>query len=172
MASQAPEFYRMVTPPKQEETADQGLSVLGEGAGTTVGVACSCHLHGTHVLLSHTPSLCSLNSSNRGEGSHRAWEQPLWSCVRSSSWNKRFNCHLPCLLGQLGSRAAIPSQCCSQPLCNSGRPSDCQRRSSSRHTHSLRKYILAPPMLGTGPSLMLKTCHSTHHCRLCSAQSL
>lgn len=171
MASQASEFYRMVTPPKREETADQGLSVFNPHPHSQTSVACSCHPHGTHVLLSHTPSLRSLNSGNRGEGSCRAWEQPLWSCVRSSSWNKRFTC--PASWGilapglQLPANAA-PNHCAIQ----AGHQSVCQRRSSSRHTHSLRKYILAPPKLGTGPSLMLKTCHPTHHWTLCSAQSL
>lgn len=63
---------------------------------------------------------------------------------------------LPCF-SNLAHMVQLPGQCCSQPVCNSGRPSDCRRDHILRHTRSPRKYILAPPKLGTRPRLM-KTC--------------
>lgn len=148
------EFYRMVIPPKREAIVDLGLPVFkGPTCLYGFGLLLISPLYTRPVLLSHTPALCSLNSSNREEGSCRAWEQPLWLCVRSSSRNKWFTCHLPCLLGQLGSYATDPSQCCSQPLCNSGRPSQCQSRSSSpAHSFPQEIHPCSPPSWEPGPA--------------------
>lgn len=63
---------------------------------------------------------------------------------------------LPCF-SSLAHMVQLLGQCCSQPVCNSGRPSDCRRDHVLQHTRSPRKYILAPPKLGTRPRLM-KTC--------------
>lgn len=127
-----------------------------QGPCATVDVACSWPPHFAHVFLPYMQAVCSSNSDIRREGNCRACDRALWLCLRSSSWNKWFACCLPCF-SSLAHMVRLPGQCCSQPLCNSGRPLDCRRDHILQHTRSPRKYILAPPKLGTRPRLM-KTC--------------